>query len=114
MRAFTRKTAWIAGSVIVVDQATKTLVRVLLPLCEREGTPSCDPIGSGALRFVRFPKGQCPRVRTGPGFLDPCGARRDRPHLLLRHPSPRNAHPRRRRLQLAGAVSNLMDRIVLE
>jgi signal peptidase II len=108
----TPKTAWIAGSVIVIDQATKTLARLLLPLCERAGTPSCDPVEAGVLRFLRYPNGGSAlgfaqgQMRwtilalSGAAITFLFASRR--PGTLLLAATS---------LQFAGAVSNLVDRV---
>ena len=58
MRALTSQIAVVAATVGVADQATKTLARALLPLCETYGSPSCEPVQIfGPARVVQVANG---------------------------------------------------------
>jgi lipoprotein signal peptidase len=113
MRALIHKIAIVALLVGIADQITKTLARILLPICTHAGQTSCAPIGTGLFRFLRMGNGgSALGFAQGEGLwtllalggcaLTLCYCSR-RPGMLLGLAAG---------LQLGGAASNLADRLV--
>jgi signal peptidase II len=115
MRALTSEIAAVAATVCVADQATKTLARVLLPLCETYGSPGCEPVQMfGPMRFVQLANGGSALgfgqeqvvwiLLSLIGTIMTFAYARRRSGLLLGVAAG---------LQLGGAASNLADRVAM-
>jgi signal peptidase II len=114
MKELTPRIAFVALIVGIVDQATKSLARILLPLCEHAGQASCTPTGTLPFRFMRMGNGgSALGFAQGEGLwtlfallgcaLTVCYLTR-RTSMLLAIAAG---------LQLGGAISNLSDRLTL-
>jgi signal peptidase II len=115
MSALTSQITVVAATVGVADQATKTLARVLLPLCETHGSSSCEPVQIfGPTRFVHVVNGGSALgfgqeqvvwiLLALAGTIITLAYARRRSGLLLGVAAG---------LQLGGAASNLADRVAM-
>jgi lipoprotein signal peptidase len=113
MKALTPKIAIVVLTVGLADQATKTVARALLPACTQAGQSSCSPLGSGLLRFLRMGNGgSALGFAQGEGlwtFLAMGGCLLTLSYLRRR---PGTLLGLAVGLQLGGAISNLLDRLV--